>query len=79
MCHTFCNGHLREPMTLPPIVERLAVELSLPDLGWSRPGMEPQNPVVRALHSGNEVHVLLWYYNRTGFLTINMEYNIYCF
>ena len=32
------NGHLREPMTLTPIAERLAVELSL--LGLSRLGFE---------------------------------------
>ena len=35
-CHTYCgrggpvNGHLRGPVTLTPIAERLAVELSLP-------------------------------------------------
>ena len=36
-CHTFCvlwasvhNGHLRGPVTLTPIAESLAVELSLP-------------------------------------------------
>ena len=37
-CHTYCdtglpfyNGHLRGPVTLTPVAERLAVELSLPD------------------------------------------------
>ena len=35
-CHTYCDtghpftGHLRGPVTLTPIAERLAVELSLP-------------------------------------------------
>ena len=33
LCHGACvdNGYLRGPVTLTPIVERLAVELSLPD------------------------------------------------
>ena len=37
------NGHLRGPVTLTPIAERLAVELSLPvyyDLGLSRLGFD---------------------------------------
>ena len=39
------NGHLRGPVTLTPIAERLAVELSLPafeDFGLSRLGFEYQ-------------------------------------
>ena len=38
---TVYNGHLRGPVTLAPVAERLAVELSLPvfyDLSLSRPG-----------------------------------------
>ena len=36
------NGHLRGPVPLTPVAERLAVELSLP--GLSRPGLEPRSP-----------------------------------
>ena len=32
MCHTFRNDHLRGTVTLTPVVEQLAVELSLPVL-----------------------------------------------
>ena len=46
------DGHLRWPVTLSPIAERLAVELSLLvcfyDLGLSRPGIEPRSPVNEA-------------------------------
>ena len=46
------NGHLRGPMTLSPLTERLAVELSLPilnnDIGLSRPGIEPRFPACKA-------------------------------
>ena len=40
------NGHLRGPVTLTPIAEHLAMQLSLPvfnDLGLWRLGFEPQN------------------------------------
>ena len=46
------NGHLRGPVTLTTIAERLAVDLSLPscfyDLGLSRPGVEARSPAREA-------------------------------
>ena len=43
------NGHLRGPVTLTPVAEYLAVELSLTVL--SRPGIEPQSPVCEAFRT----------------------------
>ena len=37
---SFYNGHLRGPVTLTPVAELLAVELSLPVLTKSRLGFE---------------------------------------
>ena len=58
LCHTqirhrptVYNGHLREPVTLTPVSEHLAVKLSLPvfyDLGLSRPGIEPRSSACEA-------------------------------
>ena len=36
------NGHLRGPVTLTPVANRLAMELLLNDLGLSRTGIEPR-------------------------------------
>ena len=47
------NGHLWGPMTLKPIVERLAVELSLralTNLVWHDRGSNPDLPHVRRTH-----------------------------
>ena len=41
------NGHLRRPVGLTPVVERLALELSL-DLGLSWLGIEPRSPACEA-------------------------------
>ena len=43
---THQHGHLRAPMTLTPVAERLALELSLPVL--SRLGIEPRTPALEA-------------------------------
>ena len=47
---TVYNGHLRGPVTLTPVAERLAVELALPvfDLGLSRPRIKPRSPACEA-------------------------------
>ena len=49
---TVYNGHLRGPVTLTALAERLVVKLSLPacfyDLSLSRPGIEPRSPACEA-------------------------------
>ena len=48
---TVYNGHRRGPVTLTPVAERLAVELSLPvfyDLGLSRPEIVPRSSACKA-------------------------------
>ena len=61
---TVNNGHLKGPVTLTPVAERVAVELSLPiyDLGLSWPGIEPQSPACEAnalplRHRGSNIYM----------------------
>ena len=40
---TVYNGHLRGPLTLTPVAERLAITTCFHDLSLSRPGTEPRS------------------------------------
>ena len=70
------NGHLRGPLTLTPVAERLAVELSLPFLatsGLSRLGFEHQTFLIRCIYRLRKYHIgasTVYYFTRSIYLSI---------
>ena len=74
------NGHLRGPVTLTPIAEHLAMQLSLPvfnDLGLWRLGFEPQN--FRSLgESSNQLRNHRGWFFKTFFSSSTFKYRYIC-